>query len=519
MRSEYGKGSEFRFVIPQRVSDAKPFIVVKNADAVNAVGYIDMQKFGSPVIRQKYKELITEMIKSLKVKCSWFSTLDGLKGKLSWGGITHCFIGRAEYLSDKEYFMSIADSCEVIIVQERVNAVVPETNMKCIYKPFYALSVAAAFNNENIVLNMNERRGSTIRFIAPKARILIVDDNVINLKVAVGLMRPYRMQIATAESAAAAISMLRSKDYDLVFMDHMMPDTDGVEATKMIRELGDDYYRSLPIIALTANAINGVHEMFLEAGMNDFIAKPIELSALDRVLKKWLPAQYMQLPPTDGMRSGDAEKRAAASNTDTFFNPDKGLVYTGGDLDSYLEILELFARKTEEKSKYIRKLFDEQDWKNYVIEVHALKSSSRAVGAIDLSELSKKLELAGKAGDFKVILEQNDELITLYERVRSAAEEYLLQKKPKAPEEVETSASDLPELTRDKLDEYLSAIAEAADNFDGDEIVRLAKEASGYVCGGFILKKSFDEVIELSNDFEYEQAKQRLDGISAMLKS
>lgn len=210
VKSEYGKGSEFRFVIPQKVVKAEPFISVKNADMVNAVGYIDMHKFNDPSIPKRYKELIESMISGLRIKCRWFSSVDAVKQSVAAGGVTHCFIGKEEYIADKDYFTQISQKCKIVVIQERVNAVVLPPDMKCIYKPLYALSVVSALNNESIVLNMNERRGSTIRFIAPRARVLIVDDNVINLKVAVGLMRPYRMQLVTAESARAAIAMLRS---------------------------------------------------------------------------------------------------------------------------------------------------------------------------------------------------------------------------------------------------------------------------------------------------------------------
>lgn len=518
VNSEYGKGSEFRFVVPQKVSNSEHFISVKEAEKVSVVGYIDMHKFDNPITPLRYKELIADMIERLHIKCRWFSTMEAFKEAMSNGNVTHCFIGREEYLSDKDFFAQAAEKAEIVIVQDRVNAVVPGDNMKCIYKPFYALSVVSALNNENIVLNMNERRGSSIRFVAPKARILVVDDNIINLKVAVGLMRPYRMQIATAESAKAAIAMLRSKDFDLVFMDHMMPEIDGVEAAGMIREMGDDYYKNLPIVALTANAVNGVHEMFLASGMNDFIAKPIELSALDRVLKKWLPKKYIQAPSTDEFRAFKTEKPAPKENENTFFNPESGLVYTGGDFPTYLEILDVFARKANDKRKFINDLFDKEDWKNYVIEVHALKSSSRSIGSIELSEAAKKLEMAGKAGDYKTIIAENAALMELYGRVSVAASEYYEKNKPEEKEEtVDISAVSLPELDKEKLDAYITELEGAADNFDSDEIGRISDELSQYVYNGFILKNSFEDIKKLANDFEYDGVKEALVKISETL--
>ena len=121
-------------------------------------------------------------------------------------------------------------------------------------------------------------------FIAPKAHVLVVDDNPVNLKVATGLLYPYQFTVDTAENGLIAIEKVKNKKYDLVFMDHMMPEMDGIDATIAIRKLKDDYYQKMPIIALTANALVGTREMFIREGMNDFLAKPIEIGKLAHVL-------------------------------------------------------------------------------------------------------------------------------------------------------------------------------------------------------------------------------------------
>lgn len=189
--------------------------------------------------------------------------------------------------------------------------------------------------------------------------------------------------------AKAAISMLCPRDFHIVFMDHMMPETDGVEATKMIRKMGNKYCRDLPIIALTANAVNGVREKFINVGMNDFIAKPIELSALDRVLKTWLSRELIKIPSDSERYANDRQKNMSSVKIDAgneLFSPETGVFYTGGDMDAYAEILGVYIRKSREKQQYIQKLFDEKSWKNYIIEVHALKSTSMSIGSKLLSE-------------------------------------------------------------------------------------------------------------------------------------
>lgn len=149
-------------------------------------------------------------------------------------------------------------------------------------------------------LNLERRQNRTVQtaeyenFRAPGAKVLIVDDNLVNRKVAAGLMKPFAMQIDTAKSGEEAIEMVKQKEYHLIFMDHMMPDMDGVEATHVIRELEGEYYQKVPIIALTANAISGVKEMFLAEGMDDFIAKPIDFKELSEKIAQWLPFELLE---------------------------------------------------------------------------------------------------------------------------------------------------------------------------------------------------------------------------------
>ena len=126
--------------------------------------------------------------------------------------------------------------------------------------------------------------------------MLVVDDNLVNRKVAAGLMRPFAMQVDTAKSGEEAIRMVQEKEYHLIFMDHMMPDMDGVETTHVIRSLEGEYYQKVPIIALTANALSGVKEMFLAEGMNDFVAKPINIKELSEKILTWLPFELLEDP-------------------------------------------------------------------------------------------------------------------------------------------------------------------------------------------------------------------------------
>lgn len=506
VKSEYGAGSVFRFVIPVKVTDERPFITIKEPQNIHAVGY-----FGENKQNDRYNKHFSEMGEQLHVDFRCVNSTDELKMQANSGNITHFFAGKEEYINNADLFGEIAGKSKVFVIQERMDAVNLPDNIKCIYKPFYAISLASALNNENIVLNLNERRGSDIRFSAPKARVLIVDDNAINLKVAVGLMQPYHMQLMTAESGPAAINMLRSKDIDIVFMDHMMPEMDGIEATKMIRNMEGEYYKKLPIIALTANAVNGVREMFIQEGLNDFLAKPIELSALDRVLRYYLPKEYIQAPAVTVYSGNDRRQSCNKSNYEgsAMFDPDKGLMYTGGNADAYREILEMYAKKGPEKKKYIDELFEKKDWKNYIIEVHALKSTSLSIGAVKLSELAKELEAAGKAKSYGTIEKKNIILSDMYGEIIDIVNDYLGESGT-TDNDADEEITELTEISAEKLSEYVGRAKEACGGFDGEAMAAIAEEVSEYSYKGKPLKDYFGRAAELAEDFEYDNAAEEI---------
>ncbi len=517
--SVYGQGSVFSFVIPLKVSDPRPFISVSEPEKLSAAVFIDFRKFEDPAVEQQYIVLMNEISRQLKVKMLHTTDIDELKRAVDGGTVTHCYIGKEEYLKHKDYFTEISHRVSVVLIQDAADGVQLPSSIKCIYKPFYTMSAALALNNESVLLNLNERRGSSISFSAPKARVLIVDDNDINLKVAAGLLQPYHMQIITADSGKAALFLLRSRDIDLVLMDHMMPEMDGVETTGIIRETEGDYYKNLPVIALTANAVSGVREMFIESGFNDFIAKPIELTALDRVLKKWIPADKI-MPPVSATYGKDDRRNTVAGtekNEGRYISVSKGMSYTGGIESAYYEILEMYVRKGKEKIAQINGLAAEESWKNYIIEVHALKSTSLNIGSVNLSELAKKLELAGKAGDYAVIRNENEELMKLYADVLEEGEALLAEKGIVLEKEEEKQEISTEPITAEKLAEYISLLKNSCNDFDGDETVRLAKEASAYSYNEKPLENWLDKVAGYAADFEYDSALEELEKMCAEL--
>lgn len=516
--STYGKGSTFRFVIPLRVSDAEPFIGIKDTSGHRVAIFVDMKKFKYLRIAKEYMKMIRELGEKFRTELRVFDSMDTLKHAVETEEYTHCFVGRDEYLQNAEKLEQVAENLRLFVVQERNNAVSLSGNVKCIYKPFYAMSIAAVLNNEKYMINLNERK-AVARFVAPEARILIVDDNLTNLKVAEGLMRPYNMKITTALSGREALDYLGKTEYDMIFMDHMMPELDGVETTALIRQMEGEYYKKVPIIALTANAVNGAREMFLSAGFNDFIAKPIELSHLDRVLRAWLLPGKIHSVSVVKKEEVEGETTVPDGFREVI-QEEKGLMYAGHSRAVYYENLYTYLKNGPEYRESLQKRYEEEDWPQYIIEVHAVKSSSLSIGAVGLSELAKTLEFAGKEERFELIVAKQRSLIKLYDRVLRKIGDYLRENgyEAKEKEQEAVAIESLSELSEERLDEYVEQLVNACDNFDGEGIVLIAKLLSSYVFRGNVLADYFVPIAKLAEDFEYGQAMEEAKKAHVLLK-
>lgn len=294
--SVYGEGTEFTVVIPQKVIVDEPIISITKKEKVRILCYIQFERFPHPFVQKYYRKLLEHMENDFQIFCQACATFAEMQKELNTGeGYTHLFVGRAEYVSEKEYFEQLEEIMSVTVVQERHDRVEVGGNMRNIYKPFYSLSVGNIINGEKLSFDAGREKMKQGRFRAPKAKIMVVDDNTMNLKVALGLLKPYGMSILTAESGKEAIEMVKKNpDYHIIFMDHMMPGMDGVEATHEIRKLPGEYFKKVPIVALTANAVNGAREMFLEEGFQGFVTKPIEMSAMERTLRRLLPDELIE---------------------------------------------------------------------------------------------------------------------------------------------------------------------------------------------------------------------------------
>ncbi len=430
VKSKEGKGTTFQVVIPQKIADENPISVVKNKDKINVAVYIDMEQFELELIRGAYASVITECVGSLQVKYHFFKNFLDLKRRLEKKEFTHLYMSMNSYQNNQPYFDAISSNIQILVVREpAMGRVLANKDLIEISKPFNLLSLVEALNQGRDMLDSNETDSDT-QFVAPEACVLVVDDNMMNLLVAKRLLESYQIQVDTALSGMEALTMVQNREYDIVFMDHMMPEMDGVETLHAIRKLVGTYYSYVPVIALTANAVAGSREMFLKEGFTDFVEKPIDISTLERKCRKYISQdkigklQSKSLITEKEQREDDSlevSKESLVKKNDEMVIPGistkDGLVYCR-DEEIYKEMLSQCAMSGLDVIYRIKELFTSQKWKDYTIAVHAAKSATKTVGAIALSESCKELELLGKEYD-ALENKESEEALMLIEKIKN----------------------------------------------------------------------------------------------------
>jgi CheY-like chemotaxis protein len=394
--SEYGKGSLFTVTIPQKVSSPEPLASVKDPDNIKVIVYERREIFANS---------IAFTIDNLGVACTLVTSNSEFHGKLSAKEYNFIFISFSLYEGSKSTIIKFGKQAKVVLLAEFGEAAY-DKKLSVIAMPVYSISIANILNGVSESFTLNENEETIGRFVAPEAIVLVVDDVGTNLRVAQGLLAPYKMQVDLCKSGKDAIQAVTDIRYDLIFMDHKMPNMDGVEATELIREKGyeDPYYENVPIIALTANAVSGVKETFLKSGFNDYLSKPIDTTKLNVILERWIPKEKQKHQVAEeGKISSEMNDEIHEKIEIEGVNTEKGIFFSGGAEESYLEILETFQKDGFEKIKDISDSLDNGNLELYTIHVHALKSASANIGAEDLSKAAAILEQAGERQDKEYI--------------------------------------------------------------------------------------------------------------------
>lgn len=569
VNSTPGIGSEFQFTIPQKVLDETPIVSIRDKRNLYASCYINLDKYDYTVVREGYENCIRHIAAQFGFPFRICRNLPELKRRMERENYSHIFIGWEEYCEDKPFFEKLSAERTVVLLLNYGQELFVQGQMLRIYKPFTVLSIAAIFNGQKILINEDSHVSLHNKFIAPQARVLVVDDNAMNLKVMARLLLPYQLKVTMAGSGQEALEKLNAPEFDCVFLDHMMPEMDGVETLHKIRQKPGLYYQSLPIIAFTANAIGGAREMFMSEGFNDFIAKPIELSVLERILRRYIPSQ-MQIvveddedgqtsipaqtkdtpPAADATRSHalqeTAGKEAATEKTTSTEHSGQDAVANGrlrltraginlehacaycGDEEGFKEIVAIFHAEGDRRRENLSHYYAQQDWKNYVICVHALKGNAKGIGADDLSAVAKELEFAGKENRIDYILQHHETMMAQHDALLDALTDnaYVYPEQNRQPSEGQAApavteqdpaspdngigAADADN-AQESLPALLTEISEKLSAFESEGLSPLLDRLALCHTANGSLKETADKIRALTTDFDFLGASELLE--------
>ena len=359
---------------------------------------------------------------------------------------------------------------------------------------------------------------------APDADILVVDDNEMNLKVAKGLLKRSGIAPDMAESGEKCLEMTARKRYDLIFLDHMMPGMDGVETLRALRERGD-LPETTAVVALTANAVAGAREEYLRAGFRDYLSKPIEMDELEQMLARHLPENKFRWRDASNTETGsrtaaqpDTETRSETENplealSAAGFRTEEGLRYAAGDMDFYLELLNVFATEQEAKSDAIRDDVRRGDWRGYEVHVHALKSGARMIGADVLSGMAFAQENAAKNGDDITVKSGCVPLLNRYRETAETVRRALGGASGAAARTVENDAqpvNETPEVTQEEFRALLEEALNCLESFEVERAEQILKTCGGGFFRGQSLRSLLSGAIAALEEFETEKASDTL---------
>lgn len=356
------------------------------------------------------------------------------------------------------------------------------------------------------VTNKTVRKNDMRRFTCNDYKVLVVDDNAINRSVALAMVKSYGFQVSEADCGQNAISQVKEQRFDMIFMDHMMPVMDGVEATRRIRSECGENGRESVIIALTANVVEGAREMYLENGFQDFLAKPFERIQLHDMLNKWVPEERKNYLDREIEEEKISEDEIVAIYMQGV-NVRNAVRCRNCGLEDYLKLLHLFYLDGQNKTESMKSLVKEKDYENYRIEVHALKSAAANIGAEHLSEEAKAQEFAVKEGRIDFVNDGYEKLIEDYQNILKEIERVL--KKRQYGNFANKGNSGLKAIDNGFMMEQIKSILQSLERFQSKDAAAGVQELLRYALPESV-REEMEQVKNLLEMYEDDKAEDKL---------
>lgn len=530
VESELGRGTTVSISIPQKVADYSSHMTIRNKENLFIACFLEPEKYVVPEVRKYYNDMISGLVNGLDIALRRISSIDELKQLIAKYQVTHLFVGKEEYLKYTSYLGQIDKSTEIVVVSDDELKFPAVRQFKLIKKPIYCLPVVNILN-----ASATDTDNSQSGYMScPGVKVLVVDDEPMNLMVAEGIFKGYKMSVKTARSGMEAIDICDKESFDIIFLDHMMPEMDGIETIKRLRKIHLDDDNPMTIVAFTANAVSGAREMFLDEGFDEFISKPIEDCELQRVLKKLLPKSsivYTHDIHTDDVQddnsvitqddaSVSAEKSDMEKLGDIGIDTKSGLSYCSGDEQFYKELLIKYAKDAKAKHDDMEKFFEENDWENYCIQVHALKSTSKMIGQDRLSEMARLAEDAAKNVDADYIKVHHNEIMNEYILLAGNILTILTSDADDdSPESSgDTASTDKPSITKEKFIEYLEQLKQCFATYEAQSADEIIDSLNGYQYNGVDVADLLKHIAGDIEDFEFDAADDKTDKLILEVK-
>ena len=331
---------------------------------------------------------------------------------------------------------------------------------------------------------LKEHKKYKEKFTAPDANVLVVDDNSMNLTVFKSLLKRTKIKIDTADSGDEALQMTKSKMYDMIFLDHMMPGKDGIETLHEIKEQAEGLNDCTVSVCLTANAVSGAREQYIAAGFDNYLTKPIHPSKLEDMLMAYLPGDKLIISGEDDVDTDDEYEQ---DNVPESLAPLVGLewidlskgIKNSGDAESYLSLLKILYESIDEESSVLDGFYKDSNLNDYTIQVHAMKSSVRLIGASSMADEAQLLENAGKDGDEDYINQHHEGFISAYKSLKEPLSQVFAEEN--VEDETENNVEDeMPEADAELMDTVYEEVKASAEANDAESIEAVFAEIEGY---------------------------------------
>ena len=474
LESEPGKGSIFSVVVEQKVRKRRELGFVPDPD-----GHVAYVCEPNPYYAENIRAIIEGMgiaVINVNDVAVWDYYNADRFGAMLFFDYATCIAGVDSFAKKIKRMRLVAMVDHNAFVDNGI-----KDNILILHKPVLTGQVASLVRGENIESFHRSRKIENHLFI-PDARILVVDDNFVNLRVTAGLLNVFKPNVDMVSSGREAYeALLRDPHYDMIFMDHMMPDWDGIETVQHIRAAEGEYFRNVPIIALSANVGEAARELFLSHGMNDFVEKPMSGETLAAVIRKYIPAEKQLSEYTEQVdpmmkisRSrGEYIPAAVANDSRSILIPGidvpQGLFNMGGSVEAFNHILNVFLSEGRSQSALIRQCAGEGNVNSYRLEAHSLKSAAASIGATELSMTARDHEDAAKQGDESFMKEHCEELADKYDELLDHIEDYLKSGNLlESIDDTPAQPADMQPISAQKKHSDAVRIRGLIENFDSD---------------------------------------------------